>query len=122
MVTQAEKYKRIGISSILENVDEDDVDKLAINYKSINVTLSSAPVIISNTIDVEVENTSSDVITETVILRVDNRRVRERTVTFNGTETKTVTFEYVFFYYGKDYTVSSGRNNNTVSTTVELNL
>jgi len=122
MVSQAEKYKRIGISNILENVDEDSIDKLAISYNSLTVTLSNSPTLIPNDIDVEVENTSSDVITETVILRVDDRRVDDRTITFNGAEVKTVSFDYTFPFGGKEYNVESGRNADIVSETVQLTL
>jgi len=96
MVSQAEKYNRLNVSAILEYVDEDSVDKLAIKYNSLTVSLSSSPTLIPSTIDIEVENTSSDVITETVTLRIGGNRTDSETLLFNGSDVKTVTFNYSF--------------------------
>lgn len=114
MVSAADKYKRLGITSVKESVDEDDIDKLAINYTDLTVNLS-----LVNTADVTLENTSStDTITETVTLRRDGVVVNSQTVQLDSNSSVTITFNIVNYLIAKQYVFESGRDDNIVSDTV----
>jgi len=117
MVSSADKYRRLGVVTADTSVTEDDIDKLAINYKDLTVDTSS----LTNTADVTIENTSStDTITETVVLRRNSVAVDRTTVEIASSTTVTVTFVIQSVLFPGQYTYEAGRDGNIVSDTVTI--
>lgn len=114
MPTQAEKFKWLGLSSNLENVNPDNIPNDAITINTFTATQNGNQI----ELNLELENTITDPVERTLLITKDNAFFRVENYSFTSEEIKNITLTYYIFTYGNiEFTAEIGNQSKTTSTT-----
>ena len=114
MVTQAEKFKWLGLSSNLETVNPNNIPPDAITINSFTATKNANTV----ELNIQLENTITETIDRSLYITKNNQFFRVENYTFNSEETKNITLTYFTFEIGNiQFTAKIGNQTQTTNTT-----
>jgi len=114
MVTQAEKFKWLGLSSNLETVNPNNIPNDAIIINSFTATQNGNQV----ELNIELENTITDSIERSLFITKNNIFFRVENLSFTSEEIKNITLTYYTFNIGNiQFTAKIGNQTQTTNTT-----
>lgn len=115
-LTQAEKFKALGLVRTSETVSEDDIPEDTVTLANFTVNLSADPSLLLNDATFDITNSLSQQITETCIIKANGNIVDKQTVTLAADETKTITMYFLTSEFGNvTFTVEVGATSNSVT-------